>query len=122
MFSSRLPSDPGIKVNVQRASLESKTIEKKSWFGLGKVEVDDAGQPITEVDRLFRGRNVFLEVADVPVFWLPYIQGDPNDPLGPLRNVNVGFSQMYGFRVGAAFNLFDLFNITPNPARTGAAR
>lgn len=115
MYSSRLPSDPGLKVHVMHSSLESKTVTKRQFLGFGAPQLDDSGQPITQVERLYKGQNVFVEVADVPVFWLPYIQGDPQDPLGPLRTVHLGFSQMYGFRVGVGLNLFDLFGVDPIP-------
>jgi hypothetical protein len=115
LFSSRLPSDPGLLLDVRTTTLETRTVPKKSWWGLGPVEKDDNGQPITQPQRIFTGENAFVEVADVPVFWLPFVQGDPENPFGPLRAIHLGFSQMFGARIGADFNLYDLFGLQPQP-------
>jgi hypothetical protein len=89
-------------------------VVKRKWLGLGAPIIDDAtGEPVMQSKRIFTGTNAFVEVDDVPVFWLPYIQGDPNDPLGPFRSVTFGFNQMYGFQIGAVFNLYGLFGLDP---------
>ena len=54
MFSSRLPSDPGLKVYVADATLERKLIPKKSVFGRQFIN-RQTGQPETEEQRLFDG-------------------------------------------------------------------
>jgi hypothetical protein len=116
VFSSRLPSDPGLKVHVQKSHLEQKRTVKRRWFGLGSDIVDSkTGQPQVEVQQIFTGNNVTLEVEDIPIFWMPWVQGDPKDPLGPLRSINLNFSQMYGFQAAASLNMFDLLSITPPP-------
>jgi hypothetical protein len=112
VFSSRLPSDPGLKVYVAEGTLEELQVPKRSIFGVQVID-RTTGQPIVEQQRLFTGRNTFVELENVPIFWTPYIQGDANDPLGPLRSVNFGYNKIFGARLGANFNAYDLFGLQP---------
>ncbi len=114
VFSSRLPSDPGIKVLVAEASIENKEILKRSIFGRQVLD-RQTGQPQTEPQRLFHGSNVFLKVEDVPIFYLPFLQGDANDPLGPLESISLGYNRIFGFQAAATFNVYDLLGIDPLP-------
>jgi hypothetical protein len=114
IFSSRLPSDPGLKVYVAEATLENREVVQRSIFGR-EVISRETGQTRTEPERRFRGEDVFLEVEDVPVFYLPFLQGDANDPLGPLESVNFGYNRIFGAQLGATFDTYDLFGIDPLP-------
>jgi hypothetical protein len=114
VFASRLPSDPGLKVYVAEATVEEKEIPKKSIFGRQYIN-RQTGVPETENQRLFDGSSVFLELERVPVFYLPFLRGDVNDPLGPLESVTLGYNRVFGARVGATFNVFDLLGMDPLP-------
>ncbi len=116
VFSSRLPSDPGLKVYVRRGRVEQKQVTKRMFLGFGP-EVKDpvTGQPIVEPQRIFKGNHVFAKLEDVPFFYVPYIQGDVNDPLGPLEAVNINYNQMFGTQVFTTWNIYDLIGITPQP-------
>lgn len=116
VFSSKLPSDPGLKIHVAESTIESKRVPRKTFFGFGPQLVDHrTGEPRYEEEMLFRGRNAFLEIDDVPVFYLPYIQGDPRDPLGPLDRFAFNYSNMFGFAVDFGLNVYDLFGLDPVP-------
>lgn len=116
VFSSKLPSDPGLKIYVAESTLERKRVPKKTFFGFGPQLVDkNTGEPRFEEEMLFRGRTAVLELEDVPVFYLPYIQGDPRDPLGPLDRFGFNYSRMFGFQVDFGLNVFDLFGLDPVP-------
>src|SRR5262249_53342242 len=110
--SSRLPSDPGLKVVMATATLEEKKVPRTSIFGQTFTNLR-TGLVETEEQQLVRGDDVTLRIEDVPVFYLPFIQGDANDPLGPVRSANIGYNQIFGFQVGVSLNVFDLFAITP---------
>jgi hypothetical protein len=116
VYSSRLPSDPGLKIYVANTTIESKQIPRRSIFGVPFTD-PRTGQPETEQQRLIRSRNVFLEVDNVPIFYLPYIQGDANDPLGPLENVSLGYNSIFGFQAMTSFNMFNLLGIDPDPGK-----
>lgn len=112
VFTSRLPSDPGIKVYVTEATVDEKRIPRRSIFGRQVVN-RQTGLPETEPQRIFRGRNMFLEVEDVPIFYLPFIQGDVEDPLGPLEQFRFSHDRVFGSQVYTTFNGYDLFGLDP---------
>jgi hypothetical protein len=114
VFSSKTPADPGLKVVFAQATLEEKRVPRTSIFGTTFTN-RLTGEPETEVEQLVHGDNVFLEIESVPVFYLPYVQGDANDPLGPIRNVNLGYNRVFGGQFGISLNMFDLLAITPRP-------
>src|SRR5262249_54092727 len=114
VFSSRLPSDPGLAVVLAHATLEEKEIPKRSIFGRQFVS-RETGQPETELQRLVRGASLGVRVEDVPVFYLPFLQGDANDPLGPLRSLSFNYNRIFGFQAYSTFNLYDLVGIDPLP-------
>src|SRR5207253_1004212 len=114
--SSRLPSDPGLKVYVSKAKLEQRQVPKRMFLGLGPPVKDPVtGEPQIDTQRIFKGTNVFVKLQDVPVFYLPYIQGDVNDPLGPLESININYNKMYGTQFFSTWNVYDLIGITPQP-------
>lgn len=114
VFSSRLPSDPGVKIYVAEGTLEEKRVPKKSIFGRQVID-RRTGQPEVEPQRLFRGDDVWFEVEDLPVLYLPFIQGDANDPMGPIQSVKFGYNRVYGETVGMTFNVWDLLGVDPVP-------
>jgi hypothetical protein len=114
LFSSRLPSDPGLKVYVADGTLEEKTIERRSIFGIPFID-RRTGQAETAQQRLFDGRNVFLEIENIPVFYLPFLRGDANDPLGPLESVGFNYNRIYGFQFTSTWNVYDLLGMDPLP-------
>jgi hypothetical protein len=114
VYSSHLPSDPGLTVYVSRGTIEQKEVPERTFLGFGPQAVDPiTGQPITETQRIFKGRNVFGQVWGVPFFYSPYLQGDVNDPLGPLQSININYSKMYGTAVYVTWDVYDLLGMRP---------
>jgi hypothetical protein len=113
-FSSKLPSDPGLKVVFAEATLEEKKRFRRTIFGREVVNVQ-SDQPALEVQKLVRADDIFLRIEDVPVFYLPFLQGDANDPLGPIRDVTIGYNNIFGLHVGATWDVFDLLGIDRIP-------
>jgi hypothetical protein len=114
IFSSRLPSDPGLKIYVTDVKVEEKDIPRRSIFGR-QVTNRVTGLPEIEHQQLFDSTNVYLEFEDVPFFYLPFLQGDANDPLGPLENVSFNANRIFGAQISTTFNVYDLLGITPYP-------
>jgi hypothetical protein len=112
IFSSRLPSDPGLKVYVQETTLDNVVVPKRTIFGTPFIN-RQTGQQETEVQRLIRSYNVLFEVNDTPVFYLPFAQGDANDPLGPLEGFNVGYNRVFGAQFFTTWDMYDLIGISP---------
>ena len=124
MRVSSAPSDPGLKLYMVQTTLDEKQIPKKGLFGQ-PVYNRQTGEPEVETQLLFRGNNLFLQVEDTPIFYLPFVQGDARDPLGPLENVQLNYNRIFGFQTSLTLNLYDLLGIDPHPGtrwRVGASR
>jgi hypothetical protein len=114
IFSSRLPSDPGLQLVLARATIEDTTIQRRGIFGQ-TITDPKTGQPETYVERLVRGEQVKLEFEGVPVLYLPVVQGDANDPFGPLQSIGLRNDHIYGAQVLTTFNMWNLLNRNPVP-------
>jgi hypothetical protein len=112
--ASQLPYGPGLELSTSEAQLEIKKVLKKSIFGV-QVFNPKTGQPEYEEQQIFTGWNVIPYLEGIPIFYFPYLQGDVNDPLGPLENVSLGYSRTFGGQFFTTWNLFDLFGIDPPP-------
>jgi hypothetical protein len=112
IFSSRLPSDPGLTLVTAHATVEDRTLEKKGLFGR-TITDPKTGQPQTYVERLTHAEQVFVDVEGVPVFYLPVIQGDANDPLGPLQSLSFSQDRIFGTQFKSTFNVYNLLGINP---------
>jgi hypothetical protein len=113
VFSSKLPSDPGLKVYVAQATIEDKAIPKRSLFGPVRDRV--TGEPLTERQTLVHGENVFLKLEDVPVLYFPFVQGDARHPLGPVEGVNFGYNRIFGAQLGVSLDVWNLLGLQPLP-------
>jgi len=112
VFSSRLPSDPGLKVYMAEATIEERVVPKFSIFGKRFVD-RTTGEELDQKESYVRGKNMFIELENFPVFYLPYLQGDARDPLGPIEGMNLGFNNIFGGQFGLTLNTFDLLGIQP---------
>jgi hypothetical protein len=115
-FSSKLPSDPGLKVVFSEATLEERKQIRRSIFGRETINIQ-TDQPVVDTQKLIRADDIFVRVEDVPVFYLPFLQGDANDPLGPIRDISAGYNRIFGFQLGVTWDVFDLLGFT-RPANT----
>jgi hypothetical protein len=114
IFSSRTPGDPGLTLVMARATLEQQRIIKKSIFG--RTVTDRlTGQPLTEPQDIVHGDSVFLKIEDIPVLYLPFVQGDAHDPLGPIQNFNFGYNRIFGGQFSTTLNVYDLVGLAPVP-------
>jgi hypothetical protein len=114
IFSSRTPGEPGLTIVFAKATLEQKKVIKKSIFG--RTVTDRlTGEPVYEPQDLIRGDNVFLKVEDLPILYLPFVQGDAHDPLGPIQNFNFGYNRIFGGQFQTTLNVYDLIGMAPVP-------
>ncbi|HZY87934.1 MAG TPA: hypothetical protein VFE78_24075 [Gemmataceae bacterium] len=112
LFSSKLPSDPGLKVYLGKALIEDKTVPRTGLFGRPLVS-PTTGEPETAKETIVTARNVFFELENVPFFYLPYVKDDARDPLGPIQEINGGYSHLYGVQTGVVWNVYKLLGIQP---------
>jgi hypothetical protein len=114
IFSSHTPGEPGLKLVMSHATLEHKRIPKRSIFGRQVVD-RKTGQPETRAEDLVRGENAILKMEDVPFFYLPILQGDADDPLGPIEGFNFGYNRIFGGQFSTTLNVYNLIGIDPLP-------
>ena len=114
IFSSKLPSDPGLKVVIRQASVTQLQTQRTNIFGLRFLD-RITGQPQMTTEQIFRGEDVRFELENVPFFYLPYFQGNSQSLAGPLKEVNFGHDAIFGYQVYLVFDMFNLFAINPPP-------
>jgi hypothetical protein len=56
-----------------------------------------------------------LEFEDFPIFYLPAVQGNANDPLGPLQSLAFKQDRIFGTQVFSTFDVWNLLNRDPLP-------
>lgn len=113
MFASQTPADPGLKLYIAEATVEEKRKKRTGFFG-NPITDRETGETLEYTESLTRGRNAFIKAWDFPVFYLPYLQGDARDPLGPIEAINLGFSnRVFGGQFGLTLNAWDMLGIQP---------
>lgn len=110
IFSSKLPSDPGLELLVAKATLTNR--ERPRTF-FGEPVLDKKGNPVVIQESIIQASNVFVELEGIPVFYTPYLVTDARDPLGPVETVNLGANNVLGFQSGLGLNVYKLFGVQP---------
>jgi hypothetical protein len=112
LFASQTPAEPGLKLYMAEAKLEQRKRLRTGLFGNPIVD-RTTGQTIEYTESLTKGKNAFIKAMNVPIFWLPFFQGDARDPLGPIESLNIGFSNIFGGQFGTSLNAYDLIGMQP---------
>jgi hypothetical protein len=112
VFSSKLPSDPGLKLLVARATVEERRSPRVDIFGRPVVN-RKTGEQLTLVQNLLYTENVVGTLEGVPFFYTPVLYTDANDPLGPLVSVSLGGNRIFGFQTGVGLDVYKLFGVLP---------
>lgn len=110
VFSSLLPSDPGMVFDISNMTIEERQYEKSYLYGLWPA-YDKDGKRIVTTDHVFTGTNYLAFLEGVPLFYFPYFTGRVEDPLGPLDQVNAGYDTIFGFQIRTTWDLYDIFDL-----------
>jgi len=110
-FSSKLPSDPGLQLTSPRTTMRDRVVQQTNIFGIPYR--DFAGNPVEEPERILTVRNAVTRLADIPVFYLPYLRVDANDPLGPLTAIGLGQDRIFGTQVYTTWDMYKLIALRP---------
>jgi hypothetical protein len=114
VFASRLPSDPGLKIDVAEATIRENRVSRTSIFGRPIID-RRTGQPEYETQELFDGKSLIFKVENVPFFYLPYLKGDANEPFGPLKNLNFNYNRIFGFQTFLTLDMYELLGVSKVP-------
>src|SRR5262249_23607693 len=112
--ASALPYDPELSLQVSDLVLEVRKVVKKNIFGIPYRD-PKTGAEVVNSERFFTGNNAFVYLDGVPVFYWPYVQGNAEDPLGPLKNASIGYNHVFGFEVFTTWDVYNLFALNPIP-------
>ena len=107
VYSSTLPSDPGLRVELRKTTIVEREDVRTSIFGIPLIN-PKTGQADIEKLHYFTGRDMVVRLEGVPIFYFPYFAGNVEDPLGPLDAVSFNYNRIFGFQVFTTWDMFEL--------------
>jgi hypothetical protein len=110
IYSTVLPSDPGLKIELRQATIEERDTQKKTIFGVGFTK-RDTGEPLEEKEHYVVGRDLLIRLEGVPIFYFPWFKGLAEDPLGPLDSVSIGYNRAFGATIFSTWDIFELIGV-----------
>lgn len=113
-FSSKLPSDPALRLDTRRMTLSERKTIRKNVFGIPYRDLL-TGQPVEGYERIITSQNVVTRLNDVPVFYLPYLKTDATEPLGPLLGLGFGQDRIFGTQAYTTWDVYKLLALRPPP-------
>lgn len=120
IFSSRLPSDPGLKLYIGEARLSQRRVPRRNIFGRQFINMQ-TGELEEETERYFQGDEVRVKLAGIPVFRTPFVQGTLSNPVGPIHGVTFRHDSIFGYQFGVDFDVFNLLGLDPRPGNRWTA-
>ena len=105
--ASKLPSNPGLKLTLAEATIIQRKVVRRNVFGIPFLQ-RTTGLVTEESETTFDGKNVQVQVGDLPVFYLPRYSGEVDRPFGPLQSVGFRQDRIFGSQIYSSFNMFDL--------------
>lgn len=112
--ASQLPSDPRLRLDARRATLSLRRVHLRNAFGIPYRDLL-TGRPVEGEERLLTAYGTVPRLAGVPLFYLPRLRTDANDPLGPFVGFGIGQNRIFGTQVATTWDVFDLLALRPPP-------
>jgi len=117
-FTSSRLGVPGYRAEVGEVYFEDIQRPAADPF-TGEPAADAAsGQPLVEHQRLISGRNTFLYLGEVPVFYWPVFATDATNPEYFIRRAQFRQDQVFGTQFLTNFDLYQVFGVTHRPEGT----
>jgi hypothetical protein len=110
VYSTVLPSDPGLKIIVREAKIEEIDTVKQSIFGRTVID-RKTGAPLEYKRHIFTGDDNVVRFEGVPIFYSPYLEADVERPLGPLDSASFGYNKIFGFQITTTWDLYELLGL-----------
>lgn len=110
--ASKLPSDPGVRLDADRFTLSQQKVVRRNVFGIPYRNAL-TGDPLQGLEQIVTGTNVVTRVAGIPVFYQPRTRFDATDPLGPLTGLSVSHNRVFGTQLYTTFDAFELLALRP---------
>jgi hypothetical protein len=113
LHASRLPSDPGFEIAMDRAEIYKEPLtERRTIFGTA-FRNRTTGDVVTEEPEILEAHNMSMWARDIPFFYLPYARTNLNDPFGPFQGVTFRQDRIFGFQVYTTWDMLKLIGLTP---------
>jgi hypothetical protein len=113
LSASRLPSDPGFAIRMDRAEFyrEPQTI-RRNIFGI-PFRNRQTGELVEEKPEIIDATDLNAELLGVPFWYWPFLRTDANDPSGPFRGASFSQNNLFGFQVYLDWDVLKLIGLTP---------
>ncbi|QDU64701.1 LPS-assembly protein LptD [Planctomycetes bacterium Pan216] len=102
---------PGYAITSSGLVFEQIKERIKNPFTRAEVLDPDTGQPLTRTRNFATGYNNFIRVGNIPIFYVPYIRADVEDPLGPIENIQWGQTRNLGWYGTLNLDAWQLFGL-----------
>jgi hypothetical protein len=112
--ASKLPSDPGLRMDSERFTLSQRRVVRRNIFGIPFRDIR-TGEQVEILEQIVTGRNVVTRLAGLPVFYLPRLRLNAEDPLGPLQGFSFGQNRQFGPQVYTTWDMYELLALRPPP-------
>ncbi|HSQ56140.1 MAG TPA: hypothetical protein VLM40_10400, partial [Gemmata sp.] len=112
--SSKLPSDPGLRMDTSRVTLSEREVQLRNLFGFPYRDLR-TGERIMGDEKLVTAYGAIPKLAGVPLFYFPVVRTDATDPLGPFVGLSFGQNRIFGYQAYTTWDMFDLLAMKPPP-------
>ncbi len=116
-FSSKLPSNPSLRLLCGEATLREFQGERTNFLGI-PYRSAVTGEIDQGSTRMLEARNTRINLLGVPIFYTPYYAGDISEPLGPLRGINIGNDRIFGTQILTTWDMYKLLALRPPPGHS----
>lgn len=113
-FSSKLPSDPALRLRTADATLTETDTEHTNIFGIPYRNIL-TGERDTGPVRMLESRNTRVDLLGVPIFYTPYYNADISEPIGPLRGLGFGNDRIFGAQFYTTWDMYKLLALRGPP-------
>jgi hypothetical protein len=113
---SKLPSDPGLRIDSKRVTLNDRQVQLRNVFGIPFRDLA-TGQPVYGSEKLTTAYGAVSRIAGIPVLYLPRVRTDMTDPLGPFIGFSIGGNRVFGTSLYTSWDMFDLLALRPQPGQ-----
>jgi hypothetical protein len=105
-FSTKLPADPGLRIDSPRVTLRERTTALTNVFGIPYRTLD--GEQVIGTERILTARNSVARLNGIPIFYWPYVRTDLAEPLGPLIGIGGGQDRIFGTQIYTTWDVYRL--------------
>lgn len=110
VFSTVLPSDPGLQILLRKSRVIERKEVRKNIFGIPRTD-PKTGEPLVESLRYFTGRDMIITLEGLPIFYWPYYTANVEEPMGPLRPISGNYSKIFGMAVYTTWDMYSLLGM-----------